>query len=104
MKTRVCPKYFVNGCLCKQLFTSNLPQTPSNLILLTNFVTLRPLTLFQPKIRATKLQKARKFVLLDNYFPDLFTEVQNSYWKLFMFGQGPFLQRQSKFQPKYDCF
>ena len=76
MKTRVCLKYFVNGCLCKQFFASNSPQTPSNLNFLTNFVTLRFVALFQPKIRATKLQNALKFVLLDNYFPDLFIEVQ----------------------------
>ena len=60
MKSRVYLKYFVNVCVCKQFFAFNLPQTPSNLFFLTNFVTLSPLTLFQPKIRATKLQKSTK--------------------------------------------
>ena len=34
MKTRVCPKYFVSDCDCllKKIFSSNLPQTPLNLI------------------------------------------------------------------------
>ena len=93
MKTRVCLNYFVNECLCKQFFASNSSQTPSNLILLTIFVTLSPLTLFQPKTRATNLQKALKFVLLDKYFPDIFTEVQISFWKLFTFGLGSFFRK-----------
>ena len=38
-------------------------QTPSNLIFLTIFLTMRPLTKFQPKIRATKLQKSFRFYL-----------------------------------------
>ena len=33
METRDYLKYFVNNCLWKQIFASNLPQTPSNLIL-----------------------------------------------------------------------
>ena len=67
MKARVCLKYFVNGCLCKQFFATNSPHTPSNLMFLTNFVTLSSLALFQPEVRATKLQKKPlKFVLLDN--------------------------------------
>ena len=37
IKTRVCLKLFVNGCLCKLFFASNLPQTPSNLIFFYNF-------------------------------------------------------------------
>ena len=39
---------------------SNLPQAPLNLICLTIFVILRPLTQFSPKIRATNLQKSAK--------------------------------------------
>ena len=31
MKTRVFLKYFVNDCLWKQFFASNLPQTPFKL-------------------------------------------------------------------------
>ena len=60
MKTRACLKYFVNGCLGKQFFASNLPQVPLNLIFLTNFVPLRSLTLCQSKFRATKLQRSTK--------------------------------------------
>ena len=60
MKTRVNLKYPANGCLWKHFFASNSTQTPSNLIYLTIFVTLRPFTQFQPKIRAIKLQKKAK--------------------------------------------
>ena len=41
---RVCLKYFVNDCLWKQYLAFNSPQNPSNLICLTIFVTLSPLT------------------------------------------------------------
>ena len=76
MKIRAYLKYFVNDRLWKQFLASNLSQIPSNLICLTNFVILVSLRQFKPKIRATNLQKALKLVLLDNYFLDLFTEVQ----------------------------
>ena len=46
MKTRVSLKYFVNDCLWKPFFDSNLPQTSSNLISLTILLTLKPFTLF----------------------------------------------------------
>ena len=46
MKTIASLKYFVNDCLWKHLFASNLPQTPSNLISLKILVTLRPLIQF----------------------------------------------------------
>ena len=46
MKNRVCLKYFVHVCLCKQIFASNSAQVPLNLIYLTILVTLRPLTQF----------------------------------------------------------
>ena len=50
---------------------------PLSLIVLTILVALRPLTQFQPKIRATNLQKSAKICLtFDNYFSELFTEVQ----------------------------
>ena len=42
MKTRVNLKHFVSYCICELFFDSNSPQTPSNLIYLTNLVTLRP--------------------------------------------------------------
>ena len=63
IKTRVCLKHFVNGCFYKLIFASNSLQTPSKLILLTIFVTWRPLTQFQPNIRATKIQKSAKICL-----------------------------------------
>ena len=47
----------------KILKQSRSLQTPSNLIFLTILVTMRPLTKFQPKIRATKLQKSFRFCL-----------------------------------------
>ena len=37
MKTRVSLRYFVTDCLWKPFFDSNLPQTPSNLIIFVNF-------------------------------------------------------------------
>ena len=46
MKSRICQKYFVHYRLCKQYFASNLPLATSNLICLTNLVTLRLLTQF----------------------------------------------------------
>ena len=45
-KSRVCLKYLVHGCLCKQMFPSNSTQVPLNLICLTILVTLRSLTEF----------------------------------------------------------
>ena len=58
------------------VFASNFSQIPSNFICLTIFVTLKFLTQFQLKIRATNKQKILRFTLLDNYIPDLLTEVQ----------------------------
>ena len=60
MKTIICLKSFVNDYLQKQSFASNSPHTPSDLILFTNFVTLRPFTQFQLKIRTTKLPESAK--------------------------------------------
>ena len=47
-------------------------------------------------------KKALKFVLLDNYFPALFTEAQMWHCKPFKFGLGRFFERESIFGPKYD--
>ena len=44
--SRVCLKYLVHDCLCKQMFPSNSTQVPLNLICLTILVTLRSLTEF----------------------------------------------------------
>ena len=63
METRISLKYFVNGSLWKDVFASNSPKTPSNLISLTILVTLRPFTQLEPKIRATTLQKKAKIYL-----------------------------------------
>ena len=41
---------------------------------------------FNLKLEQLIFKKALKFVLLDNYFPDLFTEVQIWHWKPFKFG------------------
>ena len=76
MRTTISLKYLVNDCRWKPFFDSNSPQTPSNLISLTVLVSLRPLILFQPKIRAIKSQKALNFALLGNCFSDLFNEVE----------------------------
>ena len=58
MKPRVIPKYFVSYCLWKLFLDSKSLETPSNLFSLTFLVTLRPLTLFQRKIKAIKWQKS----------------------------------------------
>ena len=99
MKTRVCLINFVHDCLWKQFFASYSPQPPLNLILWTILVTMRLFTQFHFKI--AKLQKScnlsckkvLNFVLLDNYFTDLFTEVQIQYRKTFKFGPERFLER-----------
>ena len=63
MKIRVFLKYFVDGCLWKQLLPLNELQDPSNFIFIMNLITIMPLRQFYPKIRATKLQKSAKFYL-----------------------------------------
>ena len=63
MKTRACPKYFVNHFLWKQFLDSNLLRTTSSLICFPIFVNLRPLTQFQLKVRATNLPKSAKICL-----------------------------------------
>ena len=75
MKTIVCVKYFVDGCVGKQLFASCLLQISSTLICLTIFVALMLLTQFQPPIKSIDLQKSAK-ICLNKFLPDLFTEVQ----------------------------
>ena len=46
-----------------RFFASNLLQAPLNRIPWINLITMRPLTQYQPKIRAIKLQKSAKFCL-----------------------------------------
>ena len=43
------------------------------------------LTQFQPKIATTTLQEKVNFVLIDDSFSDLFTDVQIPNWKTFKF-------------------
>ena len=57
-KTVIRLKNFVNDCPWNHFFASNLPQTTSNTIYFNIFVTLKPFTQFQPKIKAIKLQKS----------------------------------------------
>ena len=54
---------------------------------------MRPLAQFQPKISATNLPKVLNFVLLENPFSDLFTEVQIRYRKTFKFASGRFFHK-----------
>ena len=49
-------------------------------------------------------EKALKFVLLDNYFPDLFTEVKIWYWKSFMFGLVRFFRKIKSIPAKIWLF
>ena len=104
MKTSVCLIYFVNDCLWKQFFTSNLPQYPSDLILWTILVTIRLFAQFQIRIRATRLHKSANFILLDNYFTNLFTEVQIRYRKTFKFGQERFQKDKVNFNQNMTIF
>ena len=83
MKTRVCHKYLVNDCVWKQFLAYNLPQTPSNLFRLTNYMALRPLTQFYVKLQQLICEKALKFVFLDNYFPVFFHGGPNLVLKAF---------------------
>ena len=52
MKTRVCLKHFLHDCIWRQLFASNSPQPPLNVISVTVLGTPRLLTQFYAKIRA----------------------------------------------------
>ena len=60
MKTRVGLKCFSTDCPWKNFSDSYSSQTPSNLISLIIWVTLRLLTLILHKVRASKLQKKEK--------------------------------------------
>ena len=76
MKTKVCVKYFVHDCLCKQSFAFNSPPGPFKLDLFNNFSNFC-LTIFKSfhlKLKKKSCKKVLQLVLLDNYFSDLFTE------------------------------
>ena len=93
MKTRVSLKCFVTGCLWKPLNDASLLKSLWNVISLTILVILKLLTLFKPKVRATKLKKGQKFALFDNCLSDILTEVKIWYWNNFKFFLGRLLER-----------
>ena len=93
MKTRVCLIYLVHNCLWKQFFACNLPQSLSNF--LDNFGNYGAFHTVSLKLEQQSYEKVLNFALLDNYFTDLFTEVQIRYRKTFKFGPGCFF-----FSPK----
>ena len=71
----------------------NSPQPPPNSI---PWIVRQPLGLshsFNLKLEQLSCEKVLNFVLLDNYFTDLFTEVQIQYRKTFKFGPERFLER-----------
>ena len=72
MKSRVSLKYFVNDCLWKQIFASNLPTDSLNLNLLDNFGNSKA---FHTVLEQLSCKKVLKFVSLGNCFSDPFTEV-----------------------------
>ena len=57
MKTRVILRYFGTYCLWKRFLDYKSPNTPSILICLKFLVTASAFKLFQPKIRAIKLER-----------------------------------------------
>ena len=87
MKTRVSLKYFVNDCLWKKFFASNLSQTPSNLIF-DNFGNSKVLHSFNLKIEQLSCKKVLKFVPRGNWFSGIFPEVEIRYQKTFKFVLG----------------
>ena len=63
MKTGVCLKYFVQGCILKKFFASNSPQAPLSLIWMTILINVRTLTQFYFKLKAPNFQKGPKIFL-----------------------------------------
>ena len=63
MKTRITLKHFVSYCLSKHFSNANSHKTLKKLFYLKILVTLSTFTLFQSKVLAIKLQKARKICL-----------------------------------------
>ena len=75
-KTTLCLKYFGQDCLRKQFFASNWPPGPFKFDL-TILLSLRTLIkFFNLESEELICKTLRKFLLLDNYFSDLFTEVE----------------------------
>ena len=92
----------VNDCLWKQFLASYSSQTPSYLICLT--ICRNSWHSFNLKLEQLIYKKALKFVSVDNYFPDLFTEVQIWHWKPFKFGQGRFSRKIKQIPSKIWLF
>ena len=76
-------------CHWKRFLASKSPETPSNFIFLINFATWQGLW----QDFDFSFNFSLKFLLLDDHFPDLFTEAQIWYWKSFKFGLGRFFRR-----------
>ena len=102
MKIRVFLKYFVHDCLWKQVLTSNLLQASSNLIFLEGFITIRPLTQFHPKLRASR--KVLNFAVLDTTFPIFSVRPRFGIKWLSSLVQDVFRKKRSKSQLKNHCF
>ena len=56
---------------------------------------------FNLKLKQLICKKVLKFVLLDSYFPDHFTELQIWNWKYLKFRLGRFLERWKKFHSNF---
>ena len=76
---RVCIKHFVHDCFWKQFFVSNLPPALLNFFFFFFFLTIlvhsKAFNSFNLKLGQLICKKELNFVLLGNYFPDLFTKV-----------------------------
>ena len=107
IKTRVSLKYFVHDCLWKQflLLSCSRPFKP---IFLTFFVTVRSLSQVNLKLEQLSCRKVLKFILLEKYFSDFFSQQSKFVIERlsnFQVGLGHFLRRiKKKFQQRYYCF
>ena len=78
----------------QSFFVSNLPQCLFKLNFLVNFGNYDAFhTASILRLEQLSYKKVLDFVLLDNYFTDLFAEVKTRYRKTFKFGPGRFLER-----------
>ena len=83
-----------------RFFHSNWLHISSNLMFLITLLTMRPLTQFQSKFRATKLQKSVIFFLPYNYFSNIFSDFKIRYRKTLRKA----FQKIKKIHSKYDCY
>ena len=72
-------KYFVNDCLWKHCLASNSPPDPFKFDLFDIFRRSNAFESFNLKSEQIVCEKALKFVLIDNYFPDLFIVSGNTF-------------------------